>query len=86
MPIVTENYNVGGIAIDVFSLPSNAAASSLPVAILFALHGRGSSKKQLVPLAEATLNYSETQIASGKIPSHELYVIALVILRHLLTS
>lgn len=87
MSITKENYNVGGIAIDVYTLPPNEsdAIPSLPVAVLFLLHGRTGSKNQLRRLAEATLKHADTQTTIGKTSSHELVVIALVIRRPTVT-
>ncbi|KIJ63165.1 hypothetical protein HYDPIDRAFT_93008 [Hydnomerulius pinastri MD-312] len=65
MSIVLTPLIVGGIAVDVYS-HSAAADSSLPVKVLFLLHGRTGSAQTVEPAAKAILNVNYGPAGAAK--------------------
>lgn len=72
-----QTFNIGGIAVNVFSLPG-ATAPSAPVAALFLLHGRTRTSEDVAPIAELTLQWTDEHRKAAGAQGHDLIVVTLV--------
>ena len=77
MPIKKTEYKISGIRTYVYCNVSDATSrlNSLPVGILFVLHGRGGSYERMEQLVERLLGVQEAQQEQAK---RELIIVAFV--------
>jgi len=77
MPIKKTEYAIAGIRTYVYSSASGATSrlNSLPVAILFVLHGRGGNHERMEQVADRLLDVQEAQLEQAK---RELILVAFV--------
>lgn len=75
--ISKQTFNIGGIAVNVFTLPG-ATAASAPVAVLFFLHGRTGKAENVASTAELTLQWTDEHRKAAGAQGHDLIVVTLV--------
>lgn len=77
MPTKKTEYSIAGIRTHVYCSASDATPrlNSLPVAILFVLHGRNGSYERMEQIADRLLGVQDAQPEQAK---HELIVVAFV--------